>query len=562
MSSGSTTEFILVPEGPRSNRHYLLMLGAFFWTLCIFCTGASVLYEVFSRGPLGIIGSPFVIGAALIPNIAIAFAFPQLQRFQRTHRYLLIGAFLAGAIIAIPPALVINTALFLPIEISASSIAELVGYGTIAGIVEEGIKGLILLFIFLRYRDEFHDEVDGIALGALVGLGFAMTEDISYFFRGLSGGGVIGFALTLFLRLGLGWMNHSVYTAITGAALGFSRRYRRGSPARWLLPLGGYAIAASLHNTFNFLATLLEQLLPDTLLGLLISVVPLYFITWTAIAILGFVVIRGWHRQADLVRAELPEEVDRGVLTAKEYFALPSPAQRKTLLREVSTSFGPVARQAQGKLLQLAISLAWQRRHSALGDPPGVPALHSEEALRGRILALRPLLNAVPAAGPQLVPAMPSGGPGWPPPAPPSHAFAAPVPQQGYDIAPPTMLSPTPPPRATPVPPPRPTPTVAGADVRGYQFVIAAGQQSGKTVLLHDGLTIGRNPRLAFLVLSDPEVSSLHARIARDGGPPILIDANSTNGTFVNGERITNRALQAGDEIAIGGVRLLVQITG
>ena len=114
------------------------------------------------------------------------------------------------------------------------------------------------------------------------------------------------------------------------------------------------------------------------------------------------------------------------------------------------------------------------------------------------------------------------------------------------------------PPRATP---PRPTPTIAEADARGYQVVIAAGQQAGKTVLLHDGLTIGRNPRLAFLVLLDPEVSSLHARIARDGGPPILIDANSTNGTFVNGERITNRPLQAGDEIAIGGVRLRVQVT-
>ena len=558
--SGSTTQFILVPEGPRSNRHYLLMLGAFFWTLCIFCTGASVLYEVLSRGPLGIIGSPFVIGAALIPNVAIAFAFPQLQRFQRTHRYILIGAFLAGAIIAIPPALVINTALFLPIEISASSLAELIGYGTIAGIVEEGIKGLILLFIFLRYRDEFHDEVDGIALGALVGLGFAMTEDISYFFRGLSGGGVIGFALTLFLRLGLGWMNHSVYTAITGAALGFSRRYRRGSPARWLLPLGGYVIAASLHNTFNFLATLLEQLLPDTLLGLLVSIVPLYFITWTAMAILAFVVIRGWHRQADLIRAELPEEVDRGVLTAREYLALPSPKQRKALLGEVLATFGPVARRAQGKLLQLAISLAWQRRHSALGEPPGVPALHSEEALRGRILELRPLLSAIPAGGPQLVPAAMPGGPRLPPP--PPGFFAPPVPHQYADPAPPTALSHAPPPPiARPTTPPRPTPTIAEADARGYQVVITAGQQVGKAVLLHDGLTIGRNPRLAFLVLLDPEVSSLHARIARDGGPPILIDANSTNGTFVNGERITNRPLQAGDEIAIGGVRLRVEVT-
>ncbi len=84
----------------------------------------------------------------------------------------------------------------------------------------------------------------------------------------------------------------------------------------------------------------------------------------------------------------------------------------------------------------------------------------------------------------------------------------------------------------------------------------------GKTVLLQNGLTIGRNPRLAFFVLLDPEVSSLHARIARAGGPPILIDANSTNGTFVNGERITNRALRAGDQIQLGDVHLLVEAIG
>lgn len=560
MSSGSTTQFILVPDGVRSNRQYLLMLGAFFWTLCIGCTLLSILFEVLTGGAASVIGSPFIIAAALIPNIAIAFAFPQLQRFQRSHRYVLIGAFLAGAVIAIPPALVINTALFLPIEISKSSIAELIGYGTIAGIVEEGIKGLILLFIFLRYRDEFHDQVDGIAIGALIGLGFAMTEDISYFFKGLTGGGVVGLALTLFLRLGLGWMNHSVFTAITGAALGFSRRYRRGSPARWLLPIGGYVGAATLHNTFNFLATLLEQLLPDTLVGLLVSVVPLYFITWTAMAILGFVAIRGWHQQADLLRAELAPEVDRGVITAQEYFALPVPKQRKALLRETLRNFGPNARRAQGKVMQLAISLAWQRRHGALGDPPGVPALHSEEVLRRRILELRPMLTAVPVGQPIPPPAVAGGGGTLPPPAPPPEFFRQTVAPPVYEPAPPTVVAAPPTPR--PPSPPHPTPTVVEADARGYQVVIAAGPQAGKAVLLHDGLTIGRNPRLAFFVLNDPEVSSLHARIARDGGPPILIDANSTNGTFVNGERITNRMLQAGDRIGIGGVQLVVQLIG
>jgi hypothetical protein len=355
--------------------------------------------------------------------------------------------------------------------------------------------------------------------------------------------------VTLFLRLGLGWMNHSVYTAITGAAFGYSRSFHRGSPARWLLPLGGYVIAATLHNSFNFLATLLAYLLPDTLIGLLLAFIPLYGITWTAMAVLGYLAIRGWHQQADLMRALLPEEVDRGVITPKEYFALPSGRGRKALLREALATVGPIARRAQGKIFQLAISLAWQRRRTALGDAPGVPLLHGEDALRRRILELRPLLSAVPA-------------PAAPLPVAAAQPVALAYPHQGYPDVQPTIFAPPHDPARSAVAPASPPSAALSPDARGYQLVVTSGHSMGRTVLLHNGLTIGRNPRLAFLVLPDPEVSSLHARIARDGGPPILIDANSTNGTYVNGERITNRPLQPGDSITIGGVQLVVEAIG
>jgi pSer/pThr/pTyr-binding forkhead associated (FHA) protein len=57
-------------------------------------------------------------------------------------------------------------------------------------------------------------------------------------------------------------------------------------------------------------------------------------------------------------------------------------------------------------------------------------------------------------------------------------------------------------------------------------------------------------------------VSSLHARISRDGGPPILIDADSTNGSFVNEERIASHPLRPGDRVRLGGVQLLVEVAG
>ena len=99
-------------------------------------------------------------------------------------------------------------------------------------------------------------------------------------------------------------------------------------------------------------------------------------------------------------------------------------------------------------------------------------------------------------------------------------------------------------------------------DQRGCHLVITTGGVAGRAFVLQDGLTIGRSPGRADFVLSDPEVSSLHARVERDGGPPILIDADSTNGTFVNDERITSRPLQPGDRVRLGGVQMVVEAAG
>jgi RsiW-degrading membrane proteinase PrsW (M82 family) len=526
MSGGDTTQFLFAPDVKPNNRKYVLVLTSAFWTFCLGCTLLSVLLTALSGGLTGLLASPLIVAAALIPNIAIACAIPRLQRFQRTHRYVLTGAFLAGAIVAIPPALVINTTLFLPIELSMSNILNIIGYGTIPGIVEEGIKGLIVLFFFRQFRDELYTPVDGIVLGALVGLGFAMTEDITYFFQSLEGG-AIGLLLTLFLRLGLGWMNHSVFTAITGMAFGYARMGPQGR-RRWLIPVAGYIVAAGLHNTFDLLATVLGDIVPGGLPGLLLTIVPLYGLTWTALAVIAFLVVRGWHSEADLVRAELLDEVATGTVTAEEYSTVPSPGARRQTLNAAARQGGKPARAMLDRLFQFQLMLALQKRLRSFGDRPKVPHLHSEEALRERIAGLRLRI----AAPPGLQPAAPGGF--APPPPPPTYA------------TPPGYQSPS-----------------AGAfvanDPRLYRLVVTNGVAAGTAIPLRDGLTLGRTPGRAEIVLPDPEVSGLHARIARNGGPPILIDAGSTNGTWINEERIAERTLQAGDRVRLGGVQLIVE---
>jgi VWFA-related protein len=72
-------------------------------------------------------------------------------------------------------------------------------------------------------------------------------------------------------------------------------------------------------------------------------------------------------------------------------------------------------------------------------------------------------------------------------------------------------------------------------------------------------LTIGRGPENA-LVLADPLVSRRHARVLYEDGAYWIEDLESRNGTLVNGEESTRRALAADDEITIGGASIAFKV--
>jgi len=68
-------------------------------------------------------------------------------------------------------------------------------------------------------------------------------------------------------------------------------------------------------------------------------------------------------------------------------------------------------------------------------------------------------------------------------------------------------------------------------------------------------ITIGREG--SEIVLENPQVSRQHAVIDRAGGRHVLRDVGSTNGTFVNGQRISEHTLTPGDVIQIGAFKLV-----
>jgi hypothetical protein len=89
-------------------------------------------------------------------------------------------------------------------------------------------------------------------------------------------------------------------------------------------------------------------------------------------------------------------------------------------------------------------------------------------------------------------------------------------------------------------------------------MVIITGPSSGKKIpLLPMTMSIGREHD-NNIELKDPDVGRYHARILYDRGHFVLEDLESSNGTWLNGERISEAALKNGDRIKIGETELAI----
>jgi FHA domain/Domain of unknown function (DUF4388) len=91
------------------------------------------------------------------------------------------------------------------------------------------------------------------------------------------------------------------------------------------------------------------------------------------------------------------------------------------------------------------------------------------------------------------------------------------------------------------------------------RLVLVADGGETSFPLGRDTYTLGRH-RNNDIVISDPKVSSFHARIDRGSEGFTLIDLKSRNGTFLNGRRIEAGALSTGDEVRLGTARLLYKV--
>ena len=92
-----------------------------------------------------------------------------------------------------------------------------------------------------------------------------------------------------------------------------------------------------------------------------------------------------------------------------------------------------------------------------------------------------------------------------------------------------------------------------------FQLIMRTGPTPGATFMLEgDQLNIGRDSTNE-ITINDAEVSRRHARLTFQGGKYVLEDLGSTNGTFVNGQRLAGpRVLKAGEVVSFGEQIVLV----
>lgn len=92
---------------------------------------------------------------------------------------------------------------------------------------------------------------------------------------------------------------------------------------------------------------------------------------------------------------------------------------------------------------------------------------------------------------------------------------------------------------------------IQGSD--SFRLIVRRGPQPNQSYELNkDIVTLGRDIT-NDIVINDPEVSRHHLRLTRGAGGFTMEDLGSTNGTFVNGQRLTGaRPLRPGDMVGLG----------
>jgi serine protease Do len=94
--------------------------------------------------------------------------------------------------------------------------------------------------------------------------------------------------------------------------------------------------------------------------------------------------------------------------------------------------------------------------------------------------------------------------------------------------------------------------TIFEEDVAGTLVVMIKGEEQGSYPITNTAMILGRDPNSATVLVKSEFVSKNHLKIIPKGDQFYIVDLGSTNGTFVNGEKITETLVNPNDAVQLG----------
>ncbi len=293
--------------------------------------------------------------AATIPTFLYFTLIYWVDRYEKEPLWLLLSAFLWGAIPSIIIAFLFNSVLSIPIYLLAG---EATGEGLAASLiappVEESIKGIALLGILFFWRHEIDSVLDGIIYGAMVGMGFAMVENVYYFINVFNESGTEAWQVNIIMRAVIFGLNHSLFTSMTGLGIAIARM-TKNQALKWIAPVAGWMMAMFLHFIHNATVSV----------GNLLCLVALTS-DWGGVWIMLAIMIWALVQERQWLRQYLTDEVALGTLNVDQYKTACSGRKRFWFNINQLLENGPAAYFRSVRFFHRCSELAYKKHHLTL----------------------------------------------------------------------------------------------------------------------------------------------------------------------------------------------------
>lgn len=286
-----------------------------------------------------------IAGAAAVAGYAVLGAgywwiftkVPYFAPIPRAPRWL---GLLWGAVAVAAIAGTAESAISL-VVVSSDSVTQGIVNATSAGILEESVKGLGVLAVFLLVQRP-RTLVDGFVIGATVGLGCEVVEDVVYVASGAWQAGndsASGFLPVLVGRMATSISSHWVFTGIFGVGLAYVFCARWASRGRRVAVFVGCTVLAmALHAAWDTAAALVSNIQPPSGTGpvhWLGKQLPIVIMAVLALGILAVaLLVMRWarNREGEFYVTYLVRDVGGGIPTPQLH-ALPHGRTRRAYRR-------------------------------------------------------------------------------------------------------------------------------------------------------------------------------------------------------------------------------------